>query len=83
MSHCDYPVYAELYDFKSREFRSLGFFVLASRSDAVSILVCSTSHTYAHYLMAQNRMLVGLLILEIVGILAFSDFSGYGYLQMA
>lgn len=55
------PGETERSDFKVREGRSEGFFVLASGSQVICLLVSRTLHTYVHYPMAENNKRAELL----------------------
>lgn len=51
-------------DFEVREGRSTRFFMVASESEVLCLLMCHAFHIYVQYLMAEKKKLVGLLHLE-------------------
>lgn len=65
-------------DFKVWEGRSSWYIVLASRSEAICLLLDLPSHIYVRYPISETKKLAKLLRLEEVALLTYSVFIGHG-----
>lgn len=80
LTGCDCPNQTGLSNFEVREGRSRRFFVEVPESAAICLLVCSASHSYAHYPMAEKK-LAKLVHAEEVAIPTYFIFVGHRYLR--